>query len=102
MSKLIVTTFTEQGVPKTGLTPTLRIRDLSDNSLIITDGEMSEVGDGFYKYTFTTYDPFKNYSIRCYGGASLPIFERYKYGVNNFVSLEEMSIELEDTDASIG
>ena len=41
--------FTDGGTPATGLTPTIRIRDLSDNSLVITDASMTEVGDGHYK-----------------------------------------------------
>ena len=53
--------FTSSGVPITGLSPTIRIRDVSDNSLLVTDAAMSEIGDGNYKYNFITYDLHKDY-----------------------------------------
>jgi len=74
--------FTSSGVPITGLSPTIRIRDVSDNSLLVTDAAMSEIGDGNYKYNFITYDLHKDYAIRCDGGALLPDSERYTYGGN--------------------
>jgi hypothetical protein len=77
MSLLFVAYFTEYGEPKTGLSPTIRIRDLSDNSLVITDEAMSEVGDGFYKYTYSAADNTKNYAGRAYGGAGQPTGEKY-------------------------
>jgi hypothetical protein len=80
----ILTYFTENGSPKTGLSATIRIRDLSDNSLVITDVSMSEVGDGFYKYDFSTYDNTVDYSIRCDGGAVLTDDERYTYASSEF------------------
>ena len=78
----ILAFFTNSGVPALGLTPTIRIRDVSDNSLLINDAVMSEVGDGNYKYDYVAYDLNKNYSIRCDGGVVLPIGERYTYGGN--------------------
>ena len=69
--------FASSGVPAIGLSPIINIRDLSDNSLIVTGAAMSEVGDGFYKYTFTGYDTTKNYTIRCDGGVGLLAADRY-------------------------
>jgi hypothetical protein len=46
---------------------------------------MTEVGDGGYKYNFTTFDQTKDYLIRCDGGGVLPIAERYAFSGNNFV-----------------
>jgi len=80
---IILCFLTESGAPKTGLSPTIRIRDLSDNSLVITDAAMTEVGDGFYKYNFTNFDKTKDYSIRMDGGASLSDSDRYKYCSNS-------------------
>jgi hypothetical protein len=80
---LITAFFTENGVPKTGLSPTIRIRTLSDNVLVITDALMAEVGDGFYKYDFTTYNGTLKYSVRCDGGATLSGSERYTFGTND-------------------
>jgi len=79
---MIGTFFTKDLAPATGLTPTIRIRDLADNSLIIADASMSEAGDGWYKYDFTGYNEGKDYAIRCDGGATLTGSERYTYAGN--------------------
>jgi len=57
--------FANLGVPKTGLSPTVNIRDLSTGGLVVTAGAMAEIGDGFYKYSFAGYDSTKEYSILC-------------------------------------
>lgn len=85
-TKKILTFFTNSGAPATGLTPTIRIRDLSDNSLVVTNDSMDEVGDGYYSYDFESYDINKEYSIRADGGGSLSASDRYTYGANeNYV-----------------
>jgi hypothetical protein len=82
----IVTFFSNNGTPATGLSPTIRIRDLSDDSLAVTDGSMLESGDGSYKYDFTAYDRDEDYSIRCDGGAGLSDSDRYTFAGNeNYV-----------------
>ncbi len=78
----IIAPFTNSGLPALGLSPTIRIRDVSDGSLAITDEAMTETGDGNYSYTFAAYDLNKNYAIRCDGGAGLPNAERYTFGGN--------------------
>lgn len=75
----VLSLFTNNGTPATGLSPTIRVRKVSDNSLIVTDAAMTEVGDGWYKYDFSSYDPSLDYAIRCDGGASLPAGERYTF-----------------------
>ena len=71
MSILITTAFQDDNkIPILGLTPTIRIRDLATNALVITDAPMSEVGDGAYVYDFITYDNAKDYSFRADGGSS--------------------------------
>lgn len=80
---LITAFFTESGIPRTGLSPTIRIRTLSDNALVITDAAMTEVGDGFYKYDYVAYDGTIDYSVRCDGGAVMADEERYTYGTND-------------------
>jgi hypothetical protein len=84
MSKLIASFFTNSGSPATGLSPTIRIWEVTglSSTLVVTDAPMTEVGDGFYKYEFTTYDPSSEYLFRSDGGASLPIFERYQKASN--------------------
>ena len=71
--------FSEDGSPKTGLSPTLDIIDLSDNSVVINDGAMTEVGQGWYKYTFAGYDNSKDYAILC-DSVTLIGSERYAVG----------------------
>ena len=38
---IITAYFSEDGLPKTGLSPTLDIIDLADNSVTVNDGNMS-------------------------------------------------------------
>lgn len=71
----------------TGLTPTVRIRDLSDNSLAVTDAAMAEVGDGGYKYDFAAAVPSKQYQMRVDWGAALGL-DRYGYGDFTSYALE--------------
>ena len=78
----ILSYFTNSGVPETGLSPTIRIRNVSTGALVITDAAMAEVGDGFYRYDFTGYDATVDYSIRSDGGVSLADAERYAYAGN--------------------
>lgn len=78
----IIAPFTSGGSPALGLSPTIRVRDVSDGSLVVTDAAMTETGDGNYSYTFADYDPNKNYAVRCDGGGGLPNAERYTFGGN--------------------
>jgi len=72
MSKDVITYFEDDsGEPLLGLTPTIRIRNVADNSLIVTDASMGEIGDGGYKYDFTSYDSTINYFIRCDAGIAI-------------------------------
>lgn len=77
----ILAAITLRGEPQEGLAtlPTIRVRDLSDDSLVITDAEMSEVGDGWYKYNFTGYNAEVDYAIRIDAGATFPDADRYYY-----------------------
>jgi len=78
----ILSFFTDDSLPKTGLTPTIKIRDVSDGSILINGASMTEVGDGFYRYDYTTYDSEKDYAIICDGGISLSDVDRYVYAGN--------------------
>lgn len=77
--------FTEGGVSKTGLTPQITIRDVDvpgPGGIIINAANMTELGGGWYKYSFVGYDKTKDYAIFVDGGATLPVSERYKEGTN--------------------
>lgn len=73
--------FTNSGVPATGLSATIRIRELP-NTLVVTDEAMTEIGDGGYFYDYTAYNVRKDYAIRCDGGVSLTDSDRYKFAGN--------------------
>lgn len=90
MDHTVTTFFTNNGVPATGLSPTIRIWDIDTNMLVVTDDNMTEIGDGFYKYNYMGYDPLKDYVIRADGGASLPDAERYTVGTSD-LSKEELA-----------
>jgi len=82
----IIAFFTESGIPRTALSPTIRIRTVADNALVVTDAAMSEVGDGFYKYDFAQYTGSVDYAIRCDGTNALTGSERYTFAGNeNYV-----------------
>jgi len=87
--------FSNAGVPALGLPATIRVRDLSNNSLVVTDAAMTEVGDGFYSYNFVGYVPAKEYVIRADGGATLSGADRYSTGRNsNYIADIEASAVL--------
>lgn len=73
--------FTDNGVPKTGLSPTIDVLE-ADGTVVINAQNMSEVGRGFYKYDFSGYDGDEDYVIRADGGAVLANAERYVYTTN--------------------
>jgi len=78
----IVSSFTNNGIPATGLTPTIRIRNVVGGSLLVTDENMTEIGDGWYSYDFITYDSLLDYAIRCDAGNTLANDERYTFTGN--------------------
>ena len=79
---IILAPFTNDGLPATGLSPTIRIRELPSKNLVVTDAAMEEVGDGSYSYDFSGYDSLKSYSIRCDGGNTLVNADRYVFAGN--------------------
>lgn len=95
MSLIINSFFTNNGVPALGLTPTLRIWEVDGTAHMLVSGgspinTMIEVGDGFYKFEFTTilgFDATKNYVFRSDGGVTLSDTERYQEGATEEVSI---------------
>ena len=69
--------FTNNGIPAVALSPTIRIRDAATNALLVIDAAMTEIGDGWYKYDFATYDLAVDYTMLCDGTAALNNSERY-------------------------
>lgn len=86
-TKIITSFFTKAGVPQTGLVPTINIWQLdptnpSINTLIINGDLLTEIGQGLYRYNFTTYDITQNYLFLIDGGATLSNGERYNVAAN--------------------
>ena len=77
----IITSFTQSGVPKEGLSPTIKILKL-DGTIVINNESMTEIGSGFYKYEFATYDEDEDYCISTDGTSSLSNYERYNFSTN--------------------
>lgn len=88
-TKNITVFLTNEGSPATGLSPTVRIRKVSDGTLVVTDGAMTELGDGFYKYAFTSYDAGTDYVIRIDGTATLSAGDRYHAATNLLNNVEQ-------------
>lgn len=65
----LVAKFTNNGVPliSPSNTPTVRIRRTDTGALVVTDAAMTELGDGFYRYDFTSADELLDYSARADG-----------------------------------
>ena len=80
MTQIVTAFFTTVGVPTTGLSPTIRIRRLDTDALVVTDDAMVDVGDGFYDYEFALFDSSLEYVIRADGTSSLEGADRYKSG----------------------
>lgn len=53
---LLIGFFTASKVGKTGLTVTVDIRAVSDNTLVVNGGSATEVGGGLYKYVYSDDD----------------------------------------------
>ena len=77
MANWVVAYFSSAGSPKTGLSPSVTIRDLLNDTVVVSAGAMVEHGGGFYKYNFTLYNSSKDYTCMCDGGSTLSAPERY-------------------------
>lgn len=80
-SIILTAFFTENGSPKTGLTPTIDILG-EDGSTLVNSESMTEIGKGFYKYKLGGYESDNNYFILADGGKTLRDSERYVPAVN--------------------
>lgn len=85
--KILSAHYTVSNVPALGLSPTTTIWELNAltplvNTLVVSNGNTVEIGGGWYRYDFLTYDPTKSYVFTFDGGATLDSGERYKYGGN--------------------
>ena len=87
-NKVITVLFTSNGLPQIGLTPTIDIYSLDPlnpliNTLVVSGGATTEIGMGWYRYDFATYNPTYCYVFTFDGGVTLSDCDRYKYGGND-------------------
>lgn len=59
----ITSYFTLSNIGKTGLSPTITIVDVADDSIVISAQPMTELANapGWYKYNFVAFDPGADY-----------------------------------------
>jgi len=99
---LIFSFFTDNGIPKTGLSATINIWK-ADGTQIVTEQNMTEIAGGFYKYDFTIYDEDEDYLIRADGSNTLSSYDRYVYssnetaGVGKILKIEKGKWEITDS-----
>ena len=101
MDDIVTTYVTTAGAPATGLSVTVRIWRVraATQTLVVTDAAMTEVGDGFYKYEFTTWDPLENYVFRSDSGVAQADSERYATGASGLTKEEVADQVWDETKA---
>lgn len=107
MSKTIVAEFRLRGTPKTGLSPTILIWqvDVGTNTLVVNGDAMTEVGNGFYKYIFTTgagFDPREDFVYQADGTSTITNdAERFVSGSVGAPEPEEVADGVWEADNSL-
>jgi|WetSurMetagenome_2_1015567.scaffolds.fasta_scaffold02609_8 hypothetical protein len=101
MQKYITAEYiNNSGAKATGLTPTITIQSVTDNSVIVNAAAMTEIGNGFYKYLFANYDSDIPYVIICDGGVTLT--NRYCMGSNSDEAAWDFSVSNHEISGSFG
>lgn len=77
----IISYFKHNNVPQEGLFPKIKIRKISDKSIVVDDESMVEIGDGFYSYDFENYEEGIQFTVLVNGGNELSPEEKYSHGV---------------------
>lgn len=79
---IFVAYFEDQGVPATGLTPSIDIYRVDTGAQVVTAQSMTELAGGWYKYDYTGYTDTLDYVAVADGGATLSNVDRYKAASN--------------------
>lgn len=70
--------LTCNGLPRTGLTPTITIYEIGNPDVLVVNGDtMTEIGSGLYKYEFASHDPSKEYVTLVDAGSNIHPHERF-------------------------
>jgi hypothetical protein len=80
MKKIISALFKMDDEVATGLSPTIRIWETAgdENTLVVDNADMQEIGNGVYEFEFEKYDSSVEYLFKAFGGSDLAISEQYK------------------------
>ncbi len=89
--------FQSEGVPVTGLAPSITITDIDTDTVDVSAASMTEVGNGLYKYDFSGFNQAKRYFTICDGGDTL--LDPDRYAVADSFDYGEINQILEDTNA---
>ncbi len=101
MADYITAYFTRSGSPETGLSATVSILRLSDDTVVVNAAAMSEASlAGWYYYDFGAYDAAEDYAITADGGATLFGVERYKHGGSGGLLLDARVTSRSNHDAA--
>jgi len=87
--------FTYNSTPKLLLSPLITIYDVSDGTEVVSGASMTEIGGGFYKYDYTSFDSGKDYVSTCDGGAAQLEGERYSFGSSGSAGSVEFLKDME-------
>ena len=101
---LIISFFTDQGIPKPGLTPTIDIVDVENDTLIVNGANMAALVNmtHAYVYNFVAYNELKKYAITVDGGAALNNSDRYQYSTNEGGDVEIIRKKITNTSILTG
>lgn len=58
-------TSTAPWTPLTGLSATIKIKESPWGAIVVNDVAMTDIGDGWYEYVFTGYNPARDYTYTC-------------------------------------
>ena len=83
----IVVYFSNAGVPAEGLSPVIDGIVVGTAVKVLVSQAMSELSDGFYRYTWTSYNPDIEYVFQVDGGSELDNNDRYIVAGNGVATL---------------
>lgn len=92
----ILSFFTQDGIPTTGLNPLVKVLDVETGYSVVDNELMLETGDGFYRYEFNAYEPSRDYAIIC-DSVTLSGSDRYTYA-----SSGEYHTVLDSIESTVG
>jgi hypothetical protein len=93
---IILSFFTENGVPKLGLTPIIKIVDIDSDEIVIENDNMTalESMTHAYIYNFIDYNENKNYAILIDGGEELNNIDRYQDTTNDSKNIKDNLLQV--------